>query len=81
MKWLGVNAFRTSHYPYSEELMHLCDKEGIVVIDETPAVGLHEYEPCSAYLSMFIYLLVPFSKDYTANTITSQKEKCISTIT
>lgn len=42
MKWLGVNAFRTSHYPYSEELMHLCDKEGIVVIDETPAVGLHE---------------------------------------
>lgn len=45
MKWLGVNAFRTSHYPYSEELMHLCDKEGIVVIDETPAVGLHEYEP------------------------------------
>ncbi|XP_065889600.1 beta-glucuronidase-like [Dysidea avara] len=42
MKWLGVNAFRTSHYPYSQELMHLCDKEGIVVIDETPAVGLHE---------------------------------------
>jgi len=46
MKWLGVNAFRTilaSHYPYSQELMHLCDKEGIVVIDETPAAGLHEY--------------------------------------
>ncbi|MCS7462318.1 beta-glucuronidase [Paenibacillus doosanensis] len=41
MKWLGANSFRTSHYPYSEELMRLADKEGIVVIDETPAVGLH----------------------------------------
>ena len=38
--WLGGNSFRTSHYPYAEELMDLCDKYGIVVIDETPAVGL-----------------------------------------
>lgn len=41
MKWIGANSFRTSHYPYSEEIMRLADKEGIVVIDETPAVGLH----------------------------------------
>lgn len=41
MKWQGANSFRTSHYPYSEEMMRLCDREGIVVIDETPAVGLH----------------------------------------
>lgn len=41
LKWLGANSFRTSHYPYSEEMMDLCDREGIVVIDETPAVGLH----------------------------------------
>lgn len=41
MKWIGANSFRTSHYPYSEEMMQLCDEEGIVVIDETPAVGLH----------------------------------------
>ncbi|AJG98227.1 beta-glucuronidase [Clostridium beijerinckii] len=41
MKWMGANSFRTSHYPYSEEMMNLCDREGIVVIDETPAVGLH----------------------------------------
>lgn len=40
IKWLGANSFRTSHYPYSEEMMRLCDREGIVVIDETPAVGL-----------------------------------------
>lgn len=37
---MGANSLRTSHYPYSEEMMRLCDKEGIVVIDETPAVGL-----------------------------------------
>lgn len=40
MKWQGANSFRTSHYPYSEEMMRLCDREGIVVIDETPAVGV-----------------------------------------
>lgn len=40
MKWLGANSFRTAHYPYSEEMMRLCDRQGIVVIDETPAVGL-----------------------------------------
>lgn len=40
MKWQGANSFRTSHYPYSEEMMRLCDEEGIVVIDETPAVGV-----------------------------------------
>ncbi len=41
MKWIGANSFRTSHYPYSEEMMLLCDREGIVVIDETPAVGVN----------------------------------------
>lgn len=41
MKWMGANSFRTSHYPYSEEMMRLCDREGILVIDEVPAVGLH----------------------------------------
>ncbi|MDO4459653.1 MAG: beta-glucuronidase [Clostridia bacterium] len=41
MKWQGANSFRTSHYPYSEEMMRLCDEEGIVVIDETPAVGIN----------------------------------------
>ena len=40
LKWMGVNAFRTSHYPYAEELLELCDQTGIVVISESPAVGL-----------------------------------------
>ncbi|MSS11340.1 hypothetical protein FYJ38_22245 [Clostridium sp. WB02_MRS01] len=41
MKWQGANSFRTSHYPYAEEMMRLCDREGIVVIDEVPAVGIN----------------------------------------
>lgn len=41
MKWIGANSFRTSHYPYSDELMRLADREGLVIIDEVPAVGLH----------------------------------------
>ena len=41
MKWQQANSFRTSHYPYSEEMMRLCDEEGIVVIDETTAVGVN----------------------------------------
>ena len=41
MKWQGANSFRCSHYPYSEEMMRLADEEGIVVIDETTAVGVN----------------------------------------
>jgi beta-glucuronidase len=41
MEWLGANSFRTSHYPYAEEVMEYCDRHGIVVIDETPAVGIN----------------------------------------
>ncbi|MCI2774396.1 beta-glucuronidase [Staphylococcus petrasii] len=40
-RWIGANSFRTSHYPYSEEMMRLADRQGIVVIDETTGVGLH----------------------------------------
>ena len=41
LQWIGSNSFRTSHYPYCEEMMRLCDRLGIMVIDETPAVGMH----------------------------------------
>ena len=41
MRWLGANSFRTSHYPYAEEMYELCDREGIVIIDEVPAVGVN----------------------------------------
>jgi beta-glucuronidase len=41
LKWIGANSFRTSHYPYSDEIMDMADRQGIVVIDEAPAVGMH----------------------------------------
>ena len=40
LKWLGVNCFRTSHYPYAEEIMDQADAQGIAVIDESPGVGI-----------------------------------------
>ncbi|MGT2666972.1 beta-glucuronidase [Streptococcus rifensis] len=50
LKEIGANSFRTSHYPYSEEMMRLADCLGIVVIDEVPAVGL--FQNFSAALDM-----------------------------
>jgi beta-glucuronidase len=40
MRWTGANSYRTSHYPYSEEEMMMADREGFLIIDETPAVSL-----------------------------------------
>lgn len=50
LKSIGANSFRTSHYPYSEEMMRLADEMGIVVIDEVPAVGL--FQQFSAALNL-----------------------------
>jgi len=44
LKWIGANSVRTSHYPYSEEFMDMADRAGLVVIDETPAVGLMDMD-------------------------------------
>lgn len=41
MSWIGANSYRTSHYPYAEEMLDWADEHGIVVIDETPAVGFN----------------------------------------
>lgn len=43
IKWIGANSFRTSHYPYADEIMDRADAEGIMVIDECPAVGLKSF--------------------------------------
>lgn len=43
IKWLGANAIRTSHYPYSEETMNLADQYGILVIAETPACTIDSF--------------------------------------
>ena len=44
LKWINANSFRTSHYPYSEEIMDLADEYGMLVIDEVPAVGMNNWE-------------------------------------
>ncbi len=44
MQWVGANSFRTTHYPYSDQMMDLADRLGFLVIDETPAVGLFFHE-------------------------------------
>ncbi|MEV1243060.1 glycoside hydrolase family 2 TIM barrel-domain containing protein [Nonomuraea sp. NPDC049750] len=41
MEWIGANSFRTSHYPYAEEVLDYADRHGVVVIGETAAVGLN----------------------------------------
>ncbi|XP_017073384.1 beta-glucuronidase [Drosophila eugracilis] len=45
LKWIGANAYRTSHYPYSEESMQFADQHGIMIIDECPAVNIDVFEP------------------------------------
>ncbi|PHN05665.1 beta-glucuronidase [Flavilitoribacter nigricans] len=64
MKWTGANSFRTSHYPYDEEFYKMADREGFLIIDEIPAVGLVFYDEaenvakrkalCSQYLDELI---------------------------
>lgn len=41
LRWIGANSFRTSHYPYDEAVLDYADRHGVVVIDETAAVGLN----------------------------------------
>lgn len=41
LHWIGANSFRTSHYPYDENILDMADREGILVIDETPFVGMN----------------------------------------
>lgn len=40
MRWIGANSYRTSHYPYDEEMMRLGDQLGFLIINEVPAVSL-----------------------------------------
>lgn len=40
MKWINANCFRTSHYPYSEEIYQMADREGFLIVDEVAAVGM-----------------------------------------
>ncbi|MDR6979644.1 beta-glucuronidase [Streptomyces sp. 3330] len=48
MEWIGANSFRTAHYPYAEEVLEYADRHGVVVIDETAAVGMNLKLPAIA---------------------------------
>jgi beta-glucuronidase len=67
LKWVGANSFRTSHYPYAEEVMDYADRQGIVIIDETAAVGLNQ-----SFSSMFGGPKLPTFGPETANAATQQ---------
>ena len=43
MQWVNANSFRTVHYPYAEEVLNLADRLGLLVIDETAAVGMNDW--------------------------------------
>ena len=62
LKWVGANSFRTSHYPYAEEVMEYADRQGFVIIDETPAVGLNQ-----SFATMFGGPRLPTYGPETAN--------------
>jgi beta-glucuronidase len=62
LKWVGANSFRTSHYPYAEEVMDYADRHGMVIIDETAAVGLNQ-----TFTSMFGGPKMPTFGPETAN--------------
>ncbi len=43
LKEFGFNHIRTSHNPYSEEFLNLCDRNGILVVDELYDKWLKQY--------------------------------------
>ena len=55
MDWLGANSFRTTHYPYADEVLDYADRHGVVVIDEAPGVGIN------SGLAAGVFGAVPFT--------------------
>ena len=41
LKKIGCNAYRSSHNPMTPELLDICDREGILVIDENRLAGIN----------------------------------------
>ena len=42
LKKLGCNAYRSSHNPMTPALLDICDREGILVIDENRLMGIND---------------------------------------
>ncbi|EFN67454.1 Beta-glucuronidase [Camponotus floridanus] len=45
LQWVGANAYRTSHYPYSDEVLDMADRLGFLIIDECPSVDTENFSP------------------------------------
>lgn len=43
LKAMGCNAYRASHNPMTPALLDICDREGILVIDENRLMGINDY--------------------------------------
>ena len=71
LDWIGANSFRTSHYPYAEEVLDQADRRGIVVIDETAAVGLN----LAVGAGVFLGGNNPTFSDATINAATQQAHR------
>lgn len=75
MKWCGANSFRTAHYPYSEEFYQMADREGFLVINETPAVGM-----MASTLNFFDAARGPQTSFFSKNTTASLLETYLAQI-
>lgn len=42
LKSIGCNAYRSSHHPMSPAMLDVCDREGILVIDENRLMGVND---------------------------------------
>ena len=58
MKWCGANSFRTSHYPYCEEILELADELGFMVIDELPFSSLKQNQMADKELQAHARIMV-----------------------
>jgi len=63
MKEMGVNFFRTSHYPQDPAVLDACDELGILVWEEVPNLAVHIYPPPEegyepVYTTRFPWLLM-----------------------
>lgn len=44
LKALGCNAYRSSHNPMTPALLDICDREGMLVIEENRLMGINDYQ-------------------------------------